>query len=185
MKKVLATVAAASIVAAGAPAFAADVDLSGQVRVRYEQKNNFTDLDNDTGDVSDNTSQRTRLSASVKIDDQTSAKITLNDARYYGESGTTNDAADIVLNEGYLKIDNAIGPVSIKVNNADMFRIHFFQNTAQYFIIFYFQNNIHTGKLTNFIIIRGCKHALLLSILDPFHLGQSVCNHQNLKVHFF
>lgn len=115
MKKILATVAAASIVAAGAPAFAADVDLSGEVRVRYENKNNFTDFNDDNGDLNNDTHQRTRLSASVKVDDQTSAKITLNDARTWGDKGTTNDDAEIVLNEGYLKIDNAIGPVSIKV----------------------------------------------------------------------
>lgn len=115
MKKVLAIVAAASIVAAGAPAFAADVDLSGEVRVRYEQRNNYTDLDDDASDSTKNTTQRTRLSATVNVDDKTTAKITLNDARLWGESTTTSDTPTIVLNEGYLNINNLVGPVSLKV----------------------------------------------------------------------
>jgi len=115
MKKVLATVAAASIVAAGAPAFAADVDLSGEVRVRYENKNNFKDFNDDAGDLSNDTSQRTRLSATVKVDDQTTAKITLNDARTWAsEAKTDANGNNVDLNEGYLQINNAIGPVSIK-----------------------------------------------------------------------
>ncbi|MDT8317540.1 MAG: alginate export family protein [bacterium] len=117
MKKVLATVAAASIVAAGAPAFAADVEVSGEMRVRYQE-------DNNGGGVKDamnaRTSQRTRVNFKTQVDDQTTAYISLQDTRVWGiDADLNNTAAEknqgTDLSQAYLQIKGAFGPVDLKV----------------------------------------------------------------------
>ena len=78
MKKFLGLVLAVAMVAAGiAPAMAADVELSGEIRVRHEIKSGNTWMTD--GDSSNNTTQRTRLNGKVAIDDQTTAFISLAD----------------------------------------------------------------------------------------------------------
>ncbi|MBE9535889.1 MAG: alginate export family protein [Proteobacteria bacterium] len=130
MKKFLGLIAAAAMVAAGvAPAMAADVELSGEIKVKHEIKEN-ADLSNATGDGRNYTKQRTRLNAKAKVDDQTTAFISLADVRYWGEDNTVidtltvpathttknnPDGTGVHLNEGWLKVDNLLGPVGIKV----------------------------------------------------------------------
>ena len=126
MKKLCSVVAAGAMVAAGiVPSFAADVDWSGEVRVRYEQINNKTDRDKDTGDLDRNTSQRTTINAKVAVDDQTTAFISLRDARNWGEEGSTTSTSsegtatrsdsEVGLSQGYLEIKNLAGPVGLKI----------------------------------------------------------------------
>lgn len=120
MKKFFGLFAAVTLMAAGiAPAFAADVELSGEVRVRYENLNNYTDFNDDLGDRDSKISQRTRLNAKVSVDDQTTAFISLQDTRVWGTEGSTattgDDTSAVDLSQGYLEHTNLLGPVSLKI----------------------------------------------------------------------
>ncbi|MDH3974958.1 MAG: alginate export family protein [Deltaproteobacteria bacterium] len=107
------------------PSFAADVDWSGEVRVRYEQKDNWSDLDKDKGDLDRTTGQRTTINAKVAIDDQTTGFISIRDARNWGSENATNKLGSTVstadedqatdLSEGYLDVKNLVGPVGLKI----------------------------------------------------------------------
>ena len=94
--------------------YAASVDLSGQVRVRAEYRENF-DFDSSPNAVDENAwvEQRTRLTANATVSDDVSAKITLQDTRNWGQEGSTaNTAAGpeaTDLHEGYLQVGNLLG----------------------------------------------------------------------------
>lgn len=124
MKKFLGFIAAVAMVAAGiAPAMAADVELSGEVRVRHEVASAYSFVD---GDSRNATSQRTRLNAKVAVDDQTTAFISLADVRNWGDdfdssnpdgNPATHTASDegVHLNEGWLQMNDVLGPVGVKI----------------------------------------------------------------------
>ncbi|MCP3677842.1 MAG: alginate export family protein, partial [Deltaproteobacteria bacterium] len=92
--------------------YAAGVDLSGQVVIKgeYRDNANFNDA------VSDGTShidQRTRLTANAEVSDDVSVKITLQDTREWGNEGSTantgTEGEGVDLKEGYLQVGNLLG----------------------------------------------------------------------------
>jgi len=115
MKKFLGLILAVAFVAAGIAPAMAGVDVSGEVRVRYQNMNN-ADFSDAAADSSSATTQRTRLNANFTVDDQTSAYISVYDARGWGEDGATAvDGASVGLNKAYLQMKNVAGPVGIKI----------------------------------------------------------------------
>ena len=96
-----------------------EVNVSGELRVRPEMRDN-ADFNSDKDDKKAFWGSRTRVNVDVKVDDSTSAKIVLQDARYWGEladnvsSGREKEAVDIY--EGYFQ-NNSIGgtPLGIKL----------------------------------------------------------------------
>lgn len=121
MKRFWSLFLAAVFVAAGiAPAIAADVEMSGEVRVRHENKNNYSDQSDTTGDRDSKTTQRTRLNAKVAIDDQTTGYISIQDARTWGEEASTattaNETDNVDLSKAWLQIANVAGtPLTLKI----------------------------------------------------------------------
>ncbi|MDH5510579.1 MAG: alginate export family protein [Nitrospinota bacterium] len=96
-----------------------EVTVSGELRVRPEMRDN-SDFNADNDDKKGFWGSRTRINVNAKVDDNTSAKIVLQDARYWGElannvqSGREKEAVDIY--EGYFQT-NSIGgtPVGVKL----------------------------------------------------------------------
>ncbi|MBE9505052.1 MAG: alginate export family protein, partial [Proteobacteria bacterium] len=112
MKKLVGlSLAAALFAASTAPAIAADVELSGEVRVRHEIMDNY-DYNDNVGDSANATTQRTRINFKASVDDRTTAFISLQDTRTHGEEASTADTAaenqGIDLSQGYLLIDDLI-----------------------------------------------------------------------------
>ncbi|MFQ5586632.1 MAG: alginate export family protein [Thermodesulfobacteriota bacterium] len=89
--------------------YAADVTLSGQVRLRPEYRDN-ADFNDNADDTKSWVGQRTRLTANAKVSDDVSAKITLQDTRNWGTEGSTantgGEAQSVDLKEGYLQLGN-------------------------------------------------------------------------------
>lgn len=131
MKRLLLSVFAAAITAAWAlptPATAGDIDLSGQYRLRGEYVGN-PDLNDNTGDNTNNYLQRVRVNANAQATEDTSVKITLQDSRTWGANqaagggpGLTDVGSNhLDLHESYVKIDNVLDqPVSAKIGRQVM-----------------------------------------------------------------
>lgn len=119
------------VLALVAPAMAADnLSLSGEVRVRSWDEENFSDFDdNGTGDKTDYLEQRFRLQATIKANDQVKAvtRIDLAEISWGSETWNTHrpglgedskanltaDANDVIqVDRAYLDITT--GPVNIK-----------------------------------------------------------------------
>lgn len=100
-------------------AWGADVTVSGELRVRPEMREN-SDFNSSNDDKSGFWGSRTRVNIGVAVDEGTSAKIVLQDARYWGQlannvqSGREKEAVDIY--EAYFEM-KSIGesPVGIKL----------------------------------------------------------------------
>jgi len=111
MKKISALAVAGVFVASLAGtvfAEGADVKLSGEIRVRDEWKDNYTDFDSDAGDVRNYIVQRTRVNVDAKIDEKTSAYVSLENNRNWGSSGPAfaNTAGDSVgIYQAYVVLD--------------------------------------------------------------------------------
>ncbi len=119
MKKFWSLFLAAVFVAAGVvPAMAGSIDLSGETRVRYQGDTNYSDFNDDVGDKNSDIFQRTRVNAKAKVDDQTTAFISLQDTRTWGEepnsAETASENAAVDVSQAWLQIDN-LGPVSLKL----------------------------------------------------------------------
>lgn len=115
MKKFLGLFLAVVFVAEGvAPAIATEVTVGGEMRLRYENTENgdWTDA---TSDRKAETTQRTRLNAKFSVDDQTTAYISIFDARTHGEDVTASDNMDVGIDKAYLQIKNVIGPIEAKI----------------------------------------------------------------------
>ena len=95
MKKSLGLFSAAALIAAASvvPASAADVELSGEVRIRHEITNN-KDFSDALDDSRNKTEQRTRLNAKVAVDDQTTVFISLQDSRNWGDENGIDTTGD-------------------------------------------------------------------------------------------
>jgi hypothetical protein len=92
-----------------------DVKVSGEVRIRDEWKNNSgtsiltADFDSDAGESNKMITQRTRVNVDAKIDEKTSAYVSLENSRNWGSSGPAfaNTAADSVgVYQGYVLLNN-------------------------------------------------------------------------------
>ncbi|MCR4287189.1 MAG: hypothetical protein NUW09_04155, partial [Deltaproteobacteria bacterium] len=77
MKRILMAVFAAAVTAVWAvPSYAGEVTLSGEYRLRVEDRDN-TDFNEAVDDTMDFWGQRVRLTANAKATDDTSVKITV------------------------------------------------------------------------------------------------------------
>lgn len=135
MKKISALAVAGVFVASLAgTAFAemTDLKISGEIRVRHVEQNNY-DLDSDAGDASNTTSQRTRVNVDAKVNETTKAYISLQDTRNWGseantattgnEAVTQNAAKDVTVtgqavdvSQAYVQLDKLAGqPLSLKL----------------------------------------------------------------------
>ena len=131
MKKLLAIIPAIALMAMGiTPVFAGDSEFGGEIRVRYERENMnrvalglaHPDWDEDAVDSEDYWNLRALLNAKVRAGDRTTAFISLHAVDKWGETSvvgapadTKTDNSDVGLNQGYLNIVNAIGPIDLKV----------------------------------------------------------------------
>jgi len=96
-----------------------EVTVSGELRVRPEMRDN-ADFNSDNNDKKGFWGSRTRVNVGVKVDDNTSAKVVLQDARYWAEnadnvnSGREKEAVDIY--EGYFQTNSIAGlPLGVKL----------------------------------------------------------------------
>lgn len=111
MKKISALAVAGVFVASLAgTAFAegTDVKVSGEIRIRDEWKNNYTDFNNDGRDQTNMITQRTRVNVDAKIDEKTKAYVSLENNRNFGSSGPAfaNTAGDSVgIYQAYVVLD--------------------------------------------------------------------------------
>ena len=114
--------------------WAGDVEVSGEIRVRPEMKNNY-DFNSATSDNKEFTGQRTRVNFKTGGDDAMGF-VQLQDARYWGQSngfdqqtsatypnsvsdGREGEAVDI--HQAYLQINNLAGlPVSLKAGRQEL-----------------------------------------------------------------
>lgn len=135
MKKISA-LAVAGIFAASlaGTAFAemTDLKISGEIRVRHVDMNNY-DMDSNAGDASNTTTQRTRVNVDAKVNETTKAYISLQDTRNWGseantattgnETVTQNAAKDVTatgqavdVSQAYVQLDKLAGqPLSLKL----------------------------------------------------------------------
>ena len=135
MKKISALAVAGVFVASLAgTAFAEGTDLkiSGEIRVRHVEQNNY-DMNSDAGDASNTTTQRTRVNVDAKVNETTKAYISLQDTRIWGseantastgnEAVTQNAAKDVTatgqavdVSQAYVQLDKLAGqPLSLKL----------------------------------------------------------------------
>ena len=111
MKKISALAVAGVFVASLAgTAFAegTDVKVSGEIRIRDEWKNNYSDFNKDAGDQYNAITQRTRVNVDAKIDEKTKAYVSLENNRNFGSSGPAfaNTAGDSVgIYQAYVVLD--------------------------------------------------------------------------------
>lgn len=111
MKKITVLAIAGVMTASlAATAFAemADVKVGGEVRIRDEWKNNYTDFDKDAPDSNQMIVQRTRLNIDAKIDEKTKAYASIENNRNWGSSGPAfaNTAGDSVgVYQAYVVLD--------------------------------------------------------------------------------
>lgn len=135
MKKIL-VLAVAGVFAASlaGTAFAemTDLKISGEIRVRHVEQNNY-DMNSDAGDASNTTTQRTRVNVDAKVNETTKAYISLQDTRIWGseantastgnEAVTQNAAKDVTatgqavdVSQAYVQLDKLAGqPLSVKL----------------------------------------------------------------------
>lgn len=110
----------------------ADVKVSGEIRVRHVEQNNY-DLNSDAGDASNTTTQRTRVNVDAKVNETTKAYISLQDTRNWGseantattgnEAVTQNATKDVTatgqavdVSQAYVQLDKLAGqPLSLKL----------------------------------------------------------------------
>src|SRR3990172_9392640 len=129
MKKISALAVAGVFVASLAgTAFAEGTDLkiSGEIRVRHVDTNNY-DSNSDTGDAGNVTAQRTRINADAKVNETTKAYISIQDTRAWGDNAaatangntvsTANGAAgNVDLSQAYVQLDKLFEqPLSLKL----------------------------------------------------------------------
>lgn len=130
MKRILMAVFAAAAAAVWAvPSYAGEVTLSGEYRLRVEDRDN-TDFNEAVDDTMDFWGQRVRLTANAKATDDTSVKITLQDTRLLwgaaqaaagGPALTDSGANGVDLHESYVNIANVAGqPLSIKAGRQEL-----------------------------------------------------------------
>ena len=111
MKKISALAVAGVFVASLAGTVFAegvDVKVSGEIRVRDEWKDNYTDFDSDAGDVINYIVQRTRVNVDAKIDEKTQAFVSLEHNGNFGTSSPafSNTAANSVgIYQAYVVLD--------------------------------------------------------------------------------
>lgn len=129
MKKITALAIAGVFTASlAATAFAeSDVKVGGEIRVRHVEVNNNGDFNNDNGDASNTTSQRTRVNVDAKVNETTKAFIQLQDTRTWGleastastgteEEGVGTGAESVDLAQGYVQLDQLFGqPLSLRL----------------------------------------------------------------------
>jgi len=139
MKKIL-VLAVAGVFAASlaGTAFAemTDLKISGEIRVRHVEQNNY-DMNSDAGDASNTTTQRTRVNVDAKVNETTKAYISLQDTRNWGSEASTAEtsanqtiaghaaaAADsgatvdhrVDVSQAYVQLDKLAGqPLSLKL----------------------------------------------------------------------
>lgn len=127
MKKISAlAVAGVFVVSLAGTAFAemTDLKISGEIRVRHVELNNY-DLNSDAGDASNTTSQRTRVNVDAKVNETTKAYISLQDTRNWGSETNTASTADesgatgvhaVDISQAYVQLDKLAGqPLSLKL----------------------------------------------------------------------
>ncbi|MDH5542418.1 MAG: alginate export family protein [Nitrospinota bacterium] len=116
------------------PAMAGDVEISGEIRVRPEMKNNY-DFNAKTSDNKEFTGQRTRVNFKTGGDDAMGF-VQLQDSRYWGQSngfdlqtGTSqpNSVSDgregeaVDIHQAYFQVNNLAGlPVSLKAGRQEL-----------------------------------------------------------------
>jgi len=127
MKKISALAIAGVFAASFAgTAFAemADVKVGGEIRVRDEWQNNYSDFNKDTGDQHNMIVQRTRVNVDAKVDEKVRAYVSLENNRNWGSSGPafSNTAGDSVgLYQGYVQLDKLFDqPLSFKAGRQKM-----------------------------------------------------------------
>ncbi|MBI4745857.1 MAG: alginate export family protein [Deltaproteobacteria bacterium] len=131
MKKISALAVAgvfAASLAGTAFAEMTDLKISGEIRVRHVEQNNY-DLNSNAGDASNTTTQRTRVNVDAKVNETTKAYISLQDTRSWGsevdgvDAGTTNtdETANendhaVDISQAYIQLDKLAGqPLSLKL----------------------------------------------------------------------
>ncbi|MDH4100163.1 MAG: alginate export family protein [Nitrospirota bacterium] len=127
MKKYLA-IAGAGLMMIGTAglAAAATVDVGGEVRIKYENRESAT-FNNDNSDTLHGTHQRTRITVNAKVNDEISGKVSLQNIHIWGATGSTTSTAENTsgtttgLNntdvfESYIQINKVFGtPISARL----------------------------------------------------------------------
>lgn len=99
MKKITALAIAGVLTASFASAEMADVKVGGEIRIRDQWQNNYTDFSSDSPDKTSMITQRTRINIDAKVDERVKAYVSLENNRVWGSSGpafsnTTNGNND-------------------------------------------------------------------------------------------
>lgn len=135
MKKYLA-IAGAGLMMIGTAgmAAAATIDVGGEIRIRYENRENVQ-LNNNTSDNVHGTTQRTRVNVNAKVSDEISAFIQLQNVRTWGSNssanttttdtafsdGTTNNGTTTDTHQAYLQVNKVFGtPLSVRLGRQEL-----------------------------------------------------------------
>lgn len=127
MKKYLA-IAGAGLMMIGTAgmAAAATVDVGGEVRIKYEMRENLA-FDDNTSNNEHGTHQRTRVNVNAKVSDEISAFIQLQNIRTWGTeasvgtTGTVHNDTNTDTHQAYLQVNKVFGsPLSVRLGRQEL-----------------------------------------------------------------
>lgn len=128
MKKYLA-IAGAGLMLVGTAglAAAATIDVGGEVRIKYENRQELS-FDSDGGAAEHGTHQRTRINVNAKVNDEISGFIQLQNIRTWGgEAGansvanTTDNSTNTDVHQAYIQVNKVFGtPLSVRIGRQEL-----------------------------------------------------------------